>query len=113
MSDELRIVLVGAAKAALDRALADLQRDERISVNSSKLANSIVLDYCERYLRARKRYLVEAHLNERKCFEIAMRIEDPEARRRALREAAMAISSASKPKTMPKKMRGTEPEETE
>lgn len=92
MSDESRVVLVGTAKAAHDRVLAELQRDERISINSSKLVNWIVLDYCERYLAARKKHLAKAHFSERKCFEAAMKIEDPEERRRALREAARSLA---------------------
>lgn len=103
MSEELRIVLVGAAKAAHDRELAELQKDERISINSSRLVNWIVLDYCERYIAARRKQLAKAHFNERKCFEAAMRIADPEERRRALREAAKSLGGAAKPK--PKKTR--------
>ena len=103
MSEELRIVLVGAAKAALDRELAELQKDERISINASKLGNWIILDYCERYIEARRKQLAKAHFNERKCFEATMRIADPEERRCALREAAKSLGGTANPK--PKKTR--------
>ena len=37
MSDELRVVLVGAAKAAHDQMLKDAKADGRTTINSSKL----------------------------------------------------------------------------
>lgn len=105
MSDELRIVLVGAAKAAHDQMLGEMQGDKRISINSSRLINWIVLDYCQRYFPTRKKQLTKAHFNERKCLLAAMRIEDLEERRRALQEAARSLIRASN--LQPKKARKT------
>jgi hypothetical protein len=87
MSEELRIVLVGAAKVAHDRMLEEV-RSGMTSINSSRLINWIVADYFARYFQKRKNALCKAHFNERKYLLEAMKIEDPEQRRRALQEAA-------------------------
>ncbi len=91
MNDELRIVLVGPGKAAHDRMLEAARADGKTSVNSSRLINWIVADYFARYFQRRKDALCKAHFNERKWLMEAMRIEDPEARRRALQEAARSL----------------------
>ena len=93
MSDELRIVLVGAAKAAHDQMLAEILSDKRTSISSSKMMNWIALDYFEHFFKRRKKHLCKEHLNDRKCFEEAMRIENPLERRRALQEAARSLGS--------------------
>ena len=85
MNDELRIVLIGAAKEAHDKMLAEA-RNGKTSINSSRLINWIVTDYCARYFQKRKDALCRAHFNERKYLLEAMKIEDPERRRRALQE---------------------------
>lgn len=96
MSDELRIVLVGAAKAAHDKMLAEVLGDGRTSISSSKMMNWIVTDYFERSFANRKKQLCQEHLSERKWFEVAMKIEDPEERRRALQEIAKSLGAAIK-----------------
>ncbi len=95
MSDELRIVLVGSGKEAHDRMLEAARADDKTSLNSSRLINWIIADYFARYFHKRKDALCKAHFNERKCLLEVMRIEDPEARRRALQEAARKLSSSS------------------
>lgn len=87
MSDDLRIVLVGPAKEAHDKMLEEA-RNGKTSINSSRLINWIVADYFARYFKRRKDALCKAHFNERKHLLEALKIEDPEARRRALQEAA-------------------------
>lgn len=96
MSDELRIVLVGAAKAAHDQMLAEVLADGRTSISSSKMMNWIAEDYFQHFFQRRKRHLCKEHFNERKCFEAAMKIEDPIERRRALQEAAKSLGAATK-----------------
>ncbi len=91
MNDELRIVLVGAGKDAHDKMLEAARADGKTSLNSSRLINWIVTDYFARYFQKRKDALCKAHFNERKCLLEAMKIEDPEARRRALQEAARSL----------------------
>jgi hypothetical protein len=91
MSGDVRIVLVGAAKAAHDRMLADVRSDGRTSINSSKLINWIVSDYFAHFFARRKKTLCKEHYNERKGFLAAMKIEDPAARRLALRELARSL----------------------
>jgi hypothetical protein len=87
VSDELRIVLTGPAKEAHDKMLVEA-RNGKTSINSSGLINWIVTDYFARYFERRKDALCKAHFNERKHLLEAMKIEDPEERRRALQEAA-------------------------
>lgn len=91
MNDELRILLVGPGKDAHDRMLEAARADGKTSINSSRLINWIVADYFARYFQRRKDALRRAHFNERKWLMEAMRIEDPEARRRALQEAARSL----------------------
>jgi hypothetical protein len=88
VNDEVRIVLVGAAKAAHDQMLAEILSDKRTSISSSKMMNWIAVDYFERFFKRRQKQLRKEHFNERKCFQEAMKIEDPAERRRALQEAA-------------------------
>ncbi len=92
MSDELRIVLTGAAKEAHDKML-DETRNGKTSINSSRLINWIVADYFARYFHKRKEAICKAHFNARKHLLEAMKIEDPEKRRRALQEAARNLAS--------------------
>ena len=92
MNSDVRIVLVGAAKAAHDQMLTDVRADGKTTINSSKLINWIVADYFERYFRGRKKKLCKEHFNERKGFLEAMKIEDPEARRRALQAMAKNLA---------------------
>ena len=96
MSDELRIVLGGAAKAAHDQMLSEVLGDGRTSISSSKMMNWIVTDYFERCFPSRKKQLCQEHLSERKCFEAAMKIEDPAERRRALQDVAKSLGAATK-----------------
>lgn len=93
MNDELRVVLVGQGKEAHDRMLEVARGDGKTSINSSRLINWIVADYFARYFQKRKDALCKAHFNERKCLLEAMKIEDPEARRRALQEAARSLAA--------------------
>lgn len=93
MSDELRIVLVGSGKEAHDRMLEAARADGKTSLNSSRLINWIVTDYFTRYFEKRKDALCKAHFNERKHLLEAMKIEDPEERRRALQEAARNLAA--------------------
>jgi len=92
VNDELRIVLIGPGKEAHDRMLEAARADGKTSVNSSRLINWIVADYFARYFQRRKDALCKAHFNERKWLMEALRIEDPEARRRALQEAARSLT---------------------
>lgn len=107
MSDELRIVLVGSGKDAHDRMLEAARADGKTTINSSKLINWIVADYFSRYFPKRKDALCKAHFNERKCLLEAMKIEDPEERRRALQETARSLA-ANRPR--PKKERSSDKE---
>jgi len=91
MSDELRVVLVGAAKTAHDQMLEEA-RSGMTSINSSQMINWIVADYFNRYYSKRKGALCQAHFNERRYILEAMKIEDPEQRRRALQEAARNLA---------------------
>ena len=93
MSNELRVVLVGVAKDAHDRMLDEVRADGKTSINSSRMINWIVSDYFSRVFRKRKDALCKAHFNERKCLMEAMKIEDPEERRRALHEAARSLGT--------------------
>lgn len=88
-------MLVGSAKEAHDRMLKEI-RNEKTSINSSRLINWIVADYFTRYFERRKDALCKAHFNERKRLLEAMKIEDPEVRRRALQEVARSLT-ASRP----------------
>ena len=94
MSDELRIVLVGLGKEAHDQMLEAARADGKTTINSSKLINWIVADYFSRYFSKRKDALRKAHFNERKCLLEVMKIEDPEARRRALQETARSLAKS-------------------
>jgi len=113
MSDGVRIVLFGAAKAAHDQMLAEALLDNRLSISSSKLMNWIAVDYFENFFKKRKRRLCKEHLNERKCFQEAMKIEDPGERRRALQDTLKALGA---PTMQPRRKRqkpfqeGNEPE---
>lgn len=89
-------MLVGAAKAAHDQMLAEILSDKRTSISSSKMMNWIAVDYFERFFKRRQKQLRKEHFNERKCFQEAMKIEDPEARRRALQEIAKSLGAAAK-----------------
>lgn len=108
MNDEVRIVLVGAAKAAHDQMLAEILSDKRTSISSSKMMNWIAVDYFERFFKRRQKQLCKEHFNERKCFLEAMKIEDPEARRRALQEAAKSLGAATKAPRRQKKKTAAE-----
>ena len=96
MNDDVRIVLVGAAKAAHDQMLAEARADGKTTISSSKLINWIVSDYFDRFFSKRKQQLCKEHFNSRKCVLEAMKIEDPEARRCALQEAARALGALTK-----------------
>lgn len=80
-------MLTGPAKEAHDKMLEEA-RNGKTSINSSRLINWIVADYFARYFLKRKEALCKAHFNERKHLLEAMKIEDPEQRRRAIQEAA-------------------------
>lgn len=95
VNDELRIVLVGQGKEAHDRMLEATRADGKTSINSSRLINWIVADYLTRYFQKRKDALCKAHFNERKYLLEAMKIENPEERRRALQEAARSLGRSS------------------
>ena len=95
MNNDVRIVLVGAAKAAHDRMLADVRADGKTSINSSKLINWIVADYFARFFQRRKEKLCKEHFNERKGVLDAMKIEDPVERRRALQAVAKNLAAAN------------------
>lgn len=92
MNNDVRIVLVGTAKVAHDQMLADVRADGKTTINSSKLINWIVADYFERYFRGRKKKLCREHFNGRKGFLEAMKIENPEERRRALQAVAKHLT---------------------
>lgn len=113
MSNDLRIVLVGPAKAAHDKMLEEV-RNGKTSINSSRLINWIVADYLARYFPKRKDALCKAHFNERKHLLEAMKIEDPEARWRALQEAArnLAAKRSRKREEQPAKNNATNDEIT-
>lgn len=96
MNNDVRIVLVGAAKAAHDQMLSEARADGKTSINSSKLINWIVSDYFERFFKSRKTRLCKAHFNSRKCVLEAMKIEDPEKRRRVLQEAVRNLGAVVK-----------------
>lgn len=84
--------MIGSGKKAHDRMLEAARADGKTSLNSSRLINWIVVDYFSRYFPRRKDALCKAHFNERKCLLEAMKIEDPDSRRRALREAARSLT---------------------
>lgn len=92
MSEDVRIVLVGAAKAAHDKMLIDVRADGKTTINSSKLINWIVSDYFEHSFQRRKKKLCKEHFNSRKCVIEAMKNGDPEEMRRALQEAARNLA---------------------
>lgn len=93
MKDEVRIVLVSAAKAAHDRMLTEIKADGKTTINSSKMINWIVNDYFERFFQKRKNVICKAHFNERKCLQEALKIEDQAERFRALRELTKSFTS--------------------
>ena len=94
MTDELRIVLVGQAKEAHDKMLAEIRADDRATINSSKLINWIVADYFENFFEKRRKKICKAHLNSRKYLLAVMRGKDPLAIRKALQELARNIEPA-------------------
>ena len=96
MSNDVRIVLAGAAKVAHDQMLSEARADGKTSINSSKLINWIVSDYFERFFKSRKSRLCQEHFNSRKCVLEAMKIEDPEERRRVLQEAIKSLATVLK-----------------
>ena len=93
MNNDLRIVLVGAAKAAHDTMLTEVKADGRTTINSSKLINWIVLDYFNRYFQQRKSVLCKEHFNSRKFVMEAMKTGDPDELRRAFKAAAKSLAS--------------------
>lgn len=93
MSEEIRVVLVGAAKAAHDQMLAEILADRRTSISSSRLLNWIAVDYFEHFFKRRKKQLCKEHFNERKCLQEAMKLDDPEMRRKALQEAVNILEA--------------------
>ncbi|MBX3034595.1 MAG: hypothetical protein KF865_11780 [Bdellovibrionaceae bacterium] len=96
MSDELRIVLVGAAKAAHDKMLSEVRADEKVTINSSKLINWIVQDYFDSFFAKRKNRICRAHLNSRKYMMAVMKGDDPQAIRKALQELARNLALEKK-----------------
>lgn len=94
MSDDLRIVLVGPAKQAHDKMLAEVRADDKATINSSKLINWIVADYFEHFFEKRKKKICKAHLNSRKYMLAVMKGNDPQAIRKALQELARNIALA-------------------
>jgi len=95
MNDDVRIVLAGRAKAAHDEMLKEARSDGKTTINSSRLINWIVSDYFERFFQRRKKKLCNAHFNSRKCLLEAMKSNDPEAVRRALKETARNLAPAN------------------
>ena len=96
MNDELRIVLVGSAKKAHDKMLAEVRADDKATINSSKLINWIVADYCENFFEKRKNKICKAHINSRKYMLAVMKGNDPQAIRKALQELARNIAPSKK-----------------
>ena len=93
MSEDLRIVLVGAAKAAHDLMLAEVKDDARTSINSSKLINWLVQDYFKRFYIKRKKALIKDHLNSKKWILEVMKTGNATEIRRALHETARHFKS--------------------
>ena len=95
MNDDVRIVLVGAAKAAHDQMLAEVRAIGTTTINSSKLINWIVADYFARMFQRRKGKLCSEHYNSRKGILEAMKIADPDERRRALQEVTKSLAQSN------------------
>ncbi len=100
-------MLAGAAKTAHDRMLEEILADKRTSISSSRLMNWIAADYFEHFFNRRKEVICREHINERKCLQEAMKVEDPNERRRALQEAIELLGIS------PKTPRGKKPKATE
>jgi hypothetical protein len=93
MTEDIRIVLVGAAKEAHDKMLNEIRSDEKTSITSSKLINWIVSDYFQNYFDKRRNKICKAHFNSRKFMRAVLKENDPQSMKRALRELTKNLSS--------------------